>query len=83
NVQINVYPNPANNFIVMQFNSLVKENISVELFDITGKSIQKSIIYQGSTIAHIDTRSLYNGQYLLRFTANNETVVKKFIIAKD
>jgi len=83
NVQINVYPNPANNFIVMQFNSLVKENISVELFDITGKSIQKSIIYQGSTIAHIDTRSLYNGQYLLRFTANNETVVKKIIIAKD
>ncbi|PCI93843.1 MAG: hypothetical protein COB15_15540 [Flavobacteriales bacterium] len=83
NVSINIYPNPANDFIVMQINALVKESIDVELFDITGKIIQKSIIYPGSTITHLDTRSLYNGQYIVRFTSNNKTVVKKVMITKD
>ncbi len=83
NVSINIYPNPANDFIVMQINALVKESIDVELFDITGKLIQKSIIYPGSTITHLDTRSLYNGQYIVRFTSNNKTVVKKVMITKD
>ncbi len=83
NVEINVYPNPANEFIVLQFNSLVKQNINVELFDITGKSIQKSIIYQGSTITNFDTRSLYSGQYILKFTTNSETVTKKIMISNE
>ena len=82
-VEINVYPNPANDFIVMQFNSLVKQNINVELFDITGKSVQKSIIYQGSTIANIDTRALYSGQYILKFTTKSEVVTRKIMITKD
>jgi hypothetical protein len=83
NVSINVFPNPANDFVVVQFNSLTKENIEVELYDITGKFIQKTMIYQGSTIAHIDTRILYNGQYLIRFNSGKETKVKKIIINKD
>jgi hypothetical protein len=83
NVSINIYPNPANDFIVMQVNALVKQNIDVALFDITGKLIQKSIIYPGSTITHIDTRSLYNGQYIVRFTSNGQTIVKKVMITKD
>lgn len=82
-VKINIYPNPANDFIVMQFNSLAKENIKVEMYDITGKFIKSSTIYQGSTIANIDTRTLYSGQYILRFTLNNQTVVKKIVITKD
>ena len=82
-IEINVYPNPANDFIVMQFNSLVKKDINVELFDITGKSVQKSIIYQGSTIANIDTRALYSGQYILKFTTKSEVVTRKIMITKD
>ena len=83
NISINIYPNPANDFIVIQVNSLVKKSINVELFDITGKIIQKSIIYPGSTITHLDTRSLHNGQYIVRFTSNNKSVVKKVMITKD
>ena len=83
NVEINLYPNPASDFIVMQFNSLVKHDINVELFDITGKSIQKTIIYQGSTITNFDTKYLANGQYIVKFTTQSESVTKKIVIAKD
>jgi hypothetical protein len=83
NVEINVYPNPANDYVIMQFNALAQENINVEMYDITGKFIQNTVIYQGSTIANIDTRSLYSGQYILRFVLGNKAVVKKVVIAKD
>ena len=82
-IQINVYPNPANDFIVMQFNTLAKENIKVDLYDITGKYIKSTTIYQGSTIANIDTRTLYSGNYILRITLNNQTITKKIVINKD
>ena len=83
NVEINIYPNPATDFIVMQFNTLVKENIDVELFNITGKRIQKTVLYQGSTIANFNTKELANGQYLIKFTTHNKTLTKKIVIAKD
>jgi len=82
-IEINIYPNPASNFIVLQFNALVKENITVELFDITGKIIQKSMIYQGSTITNFDTKELANGQYLVKFTNQKESITKKIVIARD
>lgn len=83
NLEINVFPNPANDFIVMQVNAIVKENINVSLYDITGKFIQNTVIYQGSTIAHIDTQSLQNGQYVVHFNLNNEIVTKKIMIARN
>ncbi|MCB9334573.1 MAG: YHYH protein [Flavobacteriales bacterium] len=83
NIEINIFPNPANEFIVIQMNTLNKENVAIDLFDIMGKHVISTKIYQGTTITHLDTRSLYNGQYILRFTVNNQTVVKKVLIAKD
>jgi hypothetical protein len=82
-IEINIYPNPATDFVVIQFNTLVKENIDVELFDITGKRIQKTVLYQGSTITNFDTKELANGQYLIKFTTQNKTLTKKIVIAKD
>ena len=83
NIEINVYPNPASDYLVMQFNALAKNNIAVEMYDIAGKLVQKTVIYQGSTIAHIDTRTLYNGQYIIRFSSGKENIKKKIIINRD
>lgn len=80
-VDINVFPNPANEFIVVQFNALTKESIAVELYDISGKLLQETMIYQGSTIAHLDTKDLAKGQYLVKFTTPSESITKKVIIA--
>jgi YHYH protein/type IX secretion system substrate protein len=81
-VEINLFPNPANDFVVIQLNSLVKENVKVKLFDITGKFISETVIYQGTTIAHIDTRSLYAGQYIVKFILNEKSVTHKLLINK-
>ena len=83
NVAINVYPNPADDFIAVQFNSLTKENIRVELYDIAGKRLQETLIYKGSTIAHLNTKMLSSGQYLVKFTSSTASVTKKVIISNE
>ncbi len=79
---MNVYPNPASEFIAVQLNNLNSQNIEVELYDMLGKQIQKTIIYQGSTIGYFDTRTLYNGQYLIKVVSDEKVLSKIVSILK-
>jgi hypothetical protein len=79
---LSIYPNPASEFIAIQLNNLSKQNVSVELYDMLGKQIQSTMIYQGSTIAYFDTRTLYNGQYLIKLVAQENVITKTVSIIK-
>ena len=73
-LKINVFPSPAAEFVAVQVSGLSKQNITLSLYDLTGKLIQQTTINQGSTIAYFDVRTLYNGQYLIKVTsAQKET----------
>jgi len=62
----------------VQLSNLSKQNVNIQLYDMLGKEIQSTVIYQGSTIAYFDTRTLYNGQYLIK-TISNENVITKTV----
>lgn len=64
-MKITVFPNPASDVVAVQIQGMAHENYDVTLYDITGKFIAKSMLAQGSTMAHFDTRTLYNGQYIV------------------
>lgn len=81
-IQLNIYPNPASEFIAVQLNNLSKQNVSVELYDMLGKQIQSTTIYQGSTIAYFDTRTLYSGQYLIKVLNTKDAITKQISIVK-
>jgi hypothetical protein len=73
-LKINFFPSPAAEFVAVQVSGLSKQNITLALYDLTGKFIQQTTINQGSTIAYFDVRTLYNGQYLIKVTsAQKET----------
>jgi hypothetical protein len=80
--EVNVYPNPANDFVAVQINGINKENLNVELFDATGKLVQKSIIYQGKTIAYFDTQILYSGIYFVKIAGSEGVTTRKVVIQK-
>jgi hypothetical protein len=80
--EVNVYPNPANDFVAVQINGINKENLNVELFDATGKLVQKSIIYQGKTIAYFDTQILYSGIYFVKIAGSEGVATRKIVIQK-
>jgi hypothetical protein len=81
-VKVNVFPNPSNDFIAIQVLGLNKENLNVELFDVTGKLVQRSTIYAGATNTYLDTKTLYAGNYLVKITGATISEIKNVVIAK-
>lgn len=78
---VTVYPNPATDLVAIQLNHITNENYFLELYNVNGKLLNKTIIYQGSTIAYFDTRTLYSGEYQILITNGLTTINKKIIVS--
>jgi hypothetical protein len=81
-LSFSVFPNPTKEFLAIQANGLVKQNVNLKLYNLSGKLVTESNILQGSTIWYLDVRTVYNGQYILHITSGTETKTKKVIIQK-
>ncbi len=81
-ISVNIFPNPGSDLIAIQFNDIITENIGIELYDINGRLVQKTVLNQGSTIAFFDTKTLYSGDYIIRITDGNQTISRKTTILK-
>ena len=79
---VNVFPVSSADIIAIQSNGLTKENITVRLYDLAGKLIDSAVLYQGSTIAYIDTRRVYAGEYIVQVVTGAKSVAKKIVIVK-
>jgi hypothetical protein len=79
---VNIYPNPANEYLFVQIGSIVEADASIALYDINGRLLQKSTIVQGSTIGHLDTRTYYEGHYILKVTSGKDTKTFNVVIAR-
>lgn len=79
---INLYPNPTNNFLNISFYHNNQDLIAVELFDITGKNIKKisnDIKNMTLTTFTIALGDLVPGVYVLKIIGTNNSVTKKII----
>lgn len=65
---IQVYPNPINNILNISFNSKIKNNISVRVYDILGKSlfVTNENIESGVNSMAIDFSTFDRGVYLIQ-----------------
>jgi hypothetical protein len=79
---INIFPVPANDLVAIQYTGLVIENINLYLYDMNGKLIDSTVLYQGSTIAYFDTKKLYSGDYIVRMVNGSLTTSKKISVLK-
>lgn len=81
-IQVNIFPNPASELLVIQMMELNREDTPVELYDLNGKRISSTTLFQGSTIAYFDTRTMYSGTYLIKLVNSTGATTKKVIITK-
>ena len=77
-----VYPNPAKEFINVEFSGLSDENISIEIIDVFGKVVQKENRKNENGIFNLNVRSLAAGYYLLKISSGNSVIQKKIIISE-
>ena len=82
NNDLNIFPVPANDLIAIQYVGLALQNINIYLYNMNGKLIDSTVLYQGSTIAYFDTKKLYSGDYIIRIVNGSTTSSKKISVLK-
>jgi hypothetical protein len=71
-----VYPNPVTTELRVAFDNTGGEK-EIKIYDITGKTIRKSVVYEIST--SINVCNLESGLYFISITAGNHTTTQKFL----
>jgi hypothetical protein len=79
--KITIAPNPASEFIAIQ-TQMAENDLKVELINELGQIVKENKILQGSTLAIIETDSVYNGIYFIRISNGNQSKSYKVVIKK-
>jgi photosystem II stability/assembly factor-like uncharacterized protein len=77
---LNVFPNPAQNAIVIEWDEKKTAEQSLDIVDMYGKIIFQKTDFQSR--ATIDMTAQANGIYFIRLKTGNEVVSKKLVLAK-
>jgi len=75
---VNVYPNPANDSVFINFGINHNEKVAITIFSMTGKLV--SSIENHKSNEAINTSGLNNGIYIIRAASNNQIKIGKLII---
>ncbi|MEG1555154.1 MAG: T9SS type A sorting domain-containing protein, partial [Bacteroidales bacterium] len=79
---VNIYPNPASNYVNVKFSTDQAENISLQVLDMTGKMIySEAINHAGGELNHqIPVANFAKGIYFLQLQTINGKTIHKFIV---
>ncbi len=86
NSSISLYPNPATDFINIQFDLSKAGKVDVKIYDLNGHQVQAiagSNLASGSQTIRIPLNSLPSNTYFARLTVNKEIIgLNKFVVIK-
>lgn len=81
-----LYPNPAQDAINIPFHTVSSDKITIQLYDMNGRLVKDVLQSQqfeaGYHLKQVDINDLPNGVYVLRFSAGQNTVMKRFVVQK-
>lgn len=75
---ISIYPNPVTNELNVQFNRYNRELIDMEIFDLTGKVVQSTKIFTGTT--RVNVENLESGVYFVSLQSGAISKTHKIIV---
>ena len=79
-----IYPNPTNDFSIIEIILEEKSSVEIIIFDVQGKKIlsKNEIFPVGKSEIRIDTNELKNGIYTFLIKVNNEIIKSEKLIVK-
>lgn len=79
---VNVYPNPADELVNVQFEAPTAGAVVIEIRDITGKLVEVQTIQAtaGSNLVLFDTNAFANGMYMMNIRANGSSRTIQFAV---
>ncbi len=81
---LNIYPNPANDKIALQFFAEGNNAVTVNIYNSMGQRIvsEKNITSEGENNLSFDLKNLSSGIYIMELIENDERKIQKFTIQK-
>ena len=80
-----IYPNPAKGMIKIRFNSPDERQVSIKLYDVSGRLVTKLLTakaHTGMNEVPMNTGELANGVYFVKFEADTYCKVEKVVLLK-
>jgi mannan endo-1,4-beta-mannosidase len=78
--EVDVYPNPSTGIFTVTFNNAINQNGTIDIIDVTGKSVKIIVLKPNAVSAQVDLQNLANGVYIARIaTGNGIIAIKKLI----
>ncbi|MFY8189176.1 MAG: S8 family serine peptidase [Flavobacterium sp.] len=74
-----VYPNPVDNFLNVEFDDSISENITYTIYEVTGRIVKQENVLVNNRNTTIDTQDLNSGTYIITFKGNNAFISERFI----
>jgi hypothetical protein len=65
-----------------QANDMIKERVTITMYDLKGIEVANRVLEQGSTISHIDCSLIYDGVYALRISNGNKRFQQELLIKR-
>ena len=84
-LQLNIFPNPANNYINIEYQPLVAGMITIDIFNVEGKCVHSNSVLhesQGKFKYLWNTHDVPGGTYICKIRSGNEVIANKLIIKK-
>jgi PKD repeat protein len=79
-VNVNVFPNPVNNDLNVQYELNHPTDLTVDVLNTLGQVVSTQIIQSASTgTAHVSMENISNGIYFVRFTAADQVQMIKIV----
>lgn len=78
----NVYPNPASEFVSIDFDGINDLPESIEVFDILGNKSSGLQVFKTSGSVMINISALAAGVYTVRISAGESVIVKSFVVGR-
>jgi beta-glucosidase len=78
--EFTLYPNPASNFVILQTNSKMLENIKVQVYNFNGHLVDQGM-FTGQYFQY-NCSHLADGLYLCRMITDGRVVNKKFMVVR-
>lgn len=75
-IQVNIYPNPAKNFVQLLVNNVVGSS-SVSITDYLGRTLKQQPLSLGTNT--IDIKDLKSGNYIIYINTNNKIKVERLV----
>jgi UDP-N-acetylglucosamine:LPS N-acetylglucosamine transferase len=81
--EVNVYPNPATDFVVVDWKTDDQNMLYISLYDVTGKMISTQTYSASQDKVSVNMSQLASAQYLLEIRNKDNTIAKIFQISKQ